>query len=138
NSAAWGFAWACIPPSGGTSRVVLANFAITEKTSLTEVIPFGCTDRFAPPVQLTGTVTNLMQSTGGGIFVALFGNRVAQVTVQSGTGAGTFTLNVQPATHDLVIAHAVPLGGGAGDFAIDAAAVARGVVVSGATIAPPV
>src|SRR5438270_656981 len=66
------------------------------------------------------------------------GGRVAQVTVQSGTGAGTFTLNVQPATHDLVIAHAVPLGGGAGDFAIDAAAVARGVVVSGATIAPPV
>jgi hypothetical protein len=137
NSAAWGFAWTCNPPGGGVARVELAYFSITEKKSLTEVVPFGCTDRFGMGVQLRGTVTNLATGAAGGIYLAQFGNRTALVNVTNTTGS--FMMNVQPGTHDLLIVHAQPAGGGnPGDSTIDAAAIARGVTVSGATTAPPV
>src|SRR5437899_6431426 len=45
NSAAWGFAWTCLVPNFNVARVELAFFATSEKTSLTENVPQGCTAR---------------------------------------------------------------------------------------------
>ena len=136
HAAAWGFAWACVP-AFGTSRVQLAHFSVAEKTSLTQLLPFGCTDANGAPVQLTGTVTGLPQQNGGSAFVALWGNRQALVNTQGSTG--TFQMTVLPGTHDLIVAHVtLPGGGGGGDAIVDTAAIARAVAVSGPTTASPV
>jgi hypothetical protein len=132
HAAAWSFAWACIPVAG-TSRVQLASFSVSEKTSLTEYLPVGCSDAAGMAVQLSGTVTGLPQNGGGGAFVAAWGNREALVNAQ-GTD-GTFQMNVLPGTHDLLIAHVTATGGFGGDAIVDAAAIARNVTVNGATMA---
>ena len=138
NSPAWSFAWTCVPPQFGAARVSLASFATSEKSSLTQLIPFGCTDFMPPaPVALTGTVNNINVN-GGGQLLAYFGNPRNPAFVQVQGNTGTYTINTQPATHDIVIVHLVNNGGLGGDTNADAVAVARAVAVNGATTAPAI
>jgi hypothetical protein len=142
NSAAWGFAWTCIPTvAGGTKRVVLAYFSTGEKTALTETVPAECTDRLGTPVRLSGTVTNLPLVTQGGMtYVAYFADRKAVVSSGMVPGTGAFNMEVLPGTHDLVVGAVATTGGtgGGGSVDIKSAAIVRGVAVTGTTTAPAV
>jgi hypothetical protein len=143
NSAAWGFAWTCIPTvAGGTKRVELAYFSTGEKTALTETVPVECTDRTAMAARLSGTVTGLPITTGTPpTYVAYFGDAKAIVsTTGQLPGTGTFNMEAQPGTHDLIVGAVATSGGGGngGSVAITSAAIVRSVTLSGPTTAPAV
>ena len=111
NSPVWGFAWTCIVPGSTIARVELAYFTAAEKTSLTESIPVGCTDRVMN-VGLSGNVSNL--NNGGNGFRAAFGTNTRGVMTN-----GNFSLEAPAGTRDLFISH----GSGTGGFGpVDAVA----------------
>ncbi len=107
TSPVWRFAWTCVPANIGTKRVELAYFAVSEKTSLTEIIPRECSDSYPADTTLSGTVTNMPSGASG--YAALYEGRRTDVSKTATAGAfppaGTM-FRVPPGTHDLVIAHA--------------------------------
>ncbi|MGE5187045.1 MAG: hypothetical protein ACM31C_33570 [Acidobacteriota bacterium] len=121
NSPVWAFAWTCIVPGTTIARVELAYFTVAEKTSLTETIPVGCTDR-AMNVGVMGAVTNMP---GGGGFGAWYATR-GPVAVTRGTanGDGTFALEAPAGAHDLVVTEGTLT---AGTLLVTDVGLARGV-----------
>jgi hypothetical protein len=119
NAPVWGFAWTCIVPNSNPviARVELAYFTVAEKTSLTESIPVGCTDRIMN-AGVGGTVANL-QNGGNGYRVSFDAANRAVMTI------GTFGVETPPGMHDLFITHAGGTGGrGPVDGAVRATATA--------------
>jgi hypothetical protein len=113
NSPVWAFAWTCIVPNSNPviARVELAYFAVAEKTSLTENVPIGCTDRITY-VGVGGTVSNM--NNGGAGFTVAYGARTNQVNRTT----GQFGVESPPGPHDLFIAHGALTGNGIADDAV--------------------
>jgi hypothetical protein len=130
NSPAWGFVWTCIVPRTNLARVELAYFATTEKTSFTENIPVGCSDRYPGPAGLSGAVNNLQTTNEN--FASFAG---ATNPVNQAANADTFAFpETPPATHDLLISHATVTNTTAA--VVDQVVVMRGVTapMTGVTI----
>ena len=130
HAPSYGVAYTCIGTQFGTTTtqlrtVTTAHFAVGERTEVTLDIPARCSDRNTMnPVTLSGNVTN---RPFGGFVTVTWGNRFATVGSQS----GNFQLQAQPGTHDLVVAHSVPVGNG--DFYVDRAWIARDVALTAST-----
>jgi len=125
HAPSYGVAYTCIGTQLGTATqlrtVTAAHFAIGERTELTLDVPARCSDHGANAVTLTGSVTN---RPFGGFLTVTWGNRATTVGSQS----GNFQLQAQAGTHDLVVAHSVPVGNG--DFYVDRAWIARDVALT--------
>ena len=132
NSPSWGVAWTCIgnaaPQTGGGQirQVTEAHFAVAERTSLTMDVPPRCTDSPPATVALTGTVTN---RGGGGFWLVDFGGKTGFVNPQT----GTYRVDANPGTADVVLLHVQSNGGIGGDFTTTEALVDRAVTVNAAT-----
>lgn len=130
HAPSYGVAYTCIGTQLGTTTTQLrtvtsAYFAVGERTELTLDVPARCSDRGAAnAITLSGTVTNRPFN---GFLTVTWGNRSTTVGSQS----GGFHLQAQPGTHDLVVAHSVPLGNG--DFYVDQAWLTRDVALSTST-----
>jgi hypothetical protein len=131
HAPSYGVAFTCIGTQFGTTTtqlrtVTAAHFAIGERTELTLDVPARCSDRNnTNPVTLAGNVTN---RPFGGFLTVTWGNRSATV----GSQTGGFQLQAQAGTHDLVVAHSVPVGNG--NFYVDRAWVARDVALTTSTM----
>lgn len=125
SSPMWGFAWTCVTAAAATRQVNVYYFTVAETTSLTIRIPDECSDQAPTAVALDGTIAN--PPIAGNLSVGF-----ATTAVDAMTGVtSTYSMQVVPAAHDLIVGHAATsLSGGT---VIDQAAVQRGLAVSGAT-----
>jgi hypothetical protein len=127
HAPSYGVAYTCIGTQLGTTAtqlrtVTAAHFAVGERTEITLDVPARCSDRAGMnAVTLGGSVTNRPL---GGFLTVTWGDRVTTVGSQS----GNFQLQAQAGTHDLVVAHSVPVGNG--DFYVDRVWIARDVALT--------
>jgi hypothetical protein len=127
HAPSYGVAYTCIGTQLGTSSgqlrtVTAAHFAVGERTEVTLDVPARCSDRAGMnAVTLTGSVTN---RPFGGFVTVTWGNRTTAV----GSQTGNFQLQAPQGTHDLVVAHSVPVGNG--DFYVDRVWIARDVALT--------
>jgi hypothetical protein len=126
SSTSWSFAWTCVEPAAPKdSFVELAYFDISEKTSLTETVPDGCTDATPPATAtLMGTVTGALAT---GNTVVYFGDSKGVLKAD-----GSYTITTPTGTHDIVVVHYPAATAGADEIA-DGAVVVRSVAVNADT-----
>jgi len=130
SSPTWGFAYTCqvnarvqgIPTN--LRDIVEYQFAVAERTELTDDILARCTDRLTY-VSLTGNVAN--RAATGTYRVAYNGG-----VVFIDRTTGNYEMLVLPGTHDLIVVHGSDRGT-ASDFLVDGAIVQRDVAVTATT-----
>src|SRR5262249_11673254 len=101
----WAFAWTCVDTFTASSHVELAYFTVAERTSLSDSVPDGCTDRLPARVGVSGSVTNLPNT---GTDSANYGDRMS--TVPRTTGA--FSFESPPGPSDLIVTTGGAVTGG--------------------------
>jgi hypothetical protein len=121
-SATWSFAWTCI--AADSREVMMYSFTVAERSSLTDQIFSGCTDRNPAPVSLSGAISNAPAA--GTIEVDW-----ADQTVAATGSSYAFAPGVPPGTHDLVATHRTATG--TGSYIVDSALVQTGVAVTATT-----
>jgi hypothetical protein len=135
QSSTWSFAWLCTTPSSPltTPQVNVFGFAIADRTTLTQTVTSACTDRGSTAeVTLTVDVSNLPADATGTYF-ATFAGGTSAMTPGTDPTTGTFTFQVAPGKHDLIVAHnsnTVTAGSGATDVVADSAVVQRAIDVT--------
>jgi hypothetical protein len=127
HAPSYGVAYTCIGTQLGATTsqlrtVTAAQFAVGERTEVTLDVPARCSDRAGVNgLTLGGSVSNRPLF---GFLTVTWGDRSATV----GSQTGNFQLQAQAGTHDLVVAHTVPVGNG--DFFVDRVWLARDVALT--------
>jgi hypothetical protein len=110
NAAAYGVAWTCVDAASNRTVDIL-YFAVAERTSITAVVPFACTD-VAPPmaVGLSGTITN---GTANTTYHVSFGLRSENPPprIPNAATSVAYAMETPPSTHDLIAGNDTLAGG---------------------------